>query len=437
MDYDSAVAYLERHIGTGVKPGLDRIATLMEMMGHPEDGYPIVHIAGTNGKTSTSRMATSLVVAHGLTTGTFTSPHLERIEERISANGRTASIDEFAQAVTDVAAFADIYEERYQQSLSYFELTAAMAFAWFAELAVDTAVIEVGLGGRLDATNVARGEVAVVTGISVDHTEFLGTTIEGIAAEKLGIVKPGAILVTGPLPDPALAKARDVATEVGVRHVLYGTDYRLGEATRAIGGWYCSVEGVWAEYDDLYLPIHGRHQTTNLAVAVAAVEALLGRALDQDAVRQATATMASPGRMELIPGTPPILLDGAHNQEGFGVLGSSLAEEFAGRDWVLVLAAMEDKDLDSMLPALAGLVNAVVATRTDSPRALAPEILADSAGKALGVPVEAQASVAGALAAARAAAGDKSGILVTGSLYLVGAVRSLLLGDGQVQRNER
>jgi len=437
MDYDSAVAYLERHIGTGVKPGLDRIATLMEMMGHPEDGYPIVHIAGTNGKTSTCRMVTSLVVAHGLNAGTFTSPHLERIEERISANGRPASRDEFAQAATDAAAFADIYEERYQQSLSYFELTAAMAFAWFTELAVDTAVIEVGLGGRLDATNVARGEVAVVTGISVDHTEFLGSTLELIAAEKLGIVKPGAILVTGPLPDPALQKAREVVAEIGVQHLLYGSDYRLGDATRAVGGWHCSVEGAWAEYDDLYLPIHGRHQTTNLAIAIAAVEALLGRALDQDAVRQATATMSSPGRLELMAGPPPILLDGAHNAEGFQVLSSALAEEFAARDWVVVLAAMEDKDLETMLPPLAGRVKGAVATQTDSPRALPPEVLAEVAGKALGVPVEAQPTVGKALEAARVMAGEGSGILVTGSLYLVGAVRSLLVGDGQVQRNER
>ena len=437
MEYDTAVAYLERHIGTGVKPGLDRIATLMEMMGHPEDGYPIVHIAGTNGKTSTSRMATSLVVGHGLNVGTFTSPHLERIEERISANGRSATREEFAQAVTDVAAFADIYEERYQQSLSYFELTAATAFAWFAELAVDTAVIEVGLGGRLDATNVARGEVAVVTGISVDHTEFLGSTLEAIAAEKLGIVKPGAILVTGPLPDPALQKAKEVAAEIEVRHVVYGSDFRLGDATRAVGGWHCSVEGAWAEYDDLYLPIHGRHQATNLAVAIAAVEALLGRALDEGAVRQATATMSSPGRLELLAGPPPILLDGAHNAEGFQVLSEALAKEFAGRDWVVVLAAMEDKDLATMLPALAGRVIGAVATRTDSPRALSPELLAEIAGRTLGVPVEAQPTIGGALAAARVMAGDESGILVTGSLYLVGAVRSILMGDGQVQRNER
>lgn len=437
MDYDAAVAYLERHIGVGMKPGLDRIATLMEMMGHPEDGYPIVHIAGTNGKTSTSRIVTSIVVAHGLNTGTFTSPHLERIEERVSANGRPASREEFAQAVADVAAFADIYQERYQQSLSYFELTAAIAFAWFADLAVDTAVIEVGLGGRLDATNVARGEVAVITSIGADHTEILGTTFEAIASEKLGIVKPGSILVTGPLPPPALQRARAVAVELGVTHVAYGDNYRLAEASLAVGGWYCRIEGAWAEYDDLFLPLHGRHQTTNLAVSVAAVEALLGRELDHDALRHAVTQITSPGRMELIPGSPNILLDGAHNPEGFEVLGSALTEEFGGRKWVALLAVMEDKDLTGMLPELEGRIVSVVATVTDSPRALPAQALAETAGEMLGVPFEAVGDIPAALAAARTAAGEEFGVLVTGSLYLVGAVRSLVLSDGEVQRNER
>ncbi len=437
MDYDAAVAYLERHIGVGMKPGLDRIATLMEMMGHPEDGYPIVHIAGTNGKTSTSRIVTSIVVAHGLNTGTFISPHLERIEERLSANGRTASREDFAQAVADVAAFADIYEERYHQSLSYFELTAAMAFAWFAELAVDTAVIEVGLGGRLDATNVARGDVAVVTSIGSDHTEVLGTTLEAIATEKLGIVKPGAILVTGRLPAPALQRARDVATELGVRHVVYGVDYKLAEASLAVGGWYCRVEGTWAEYDDLFLPLHGRYQTANLAVAVAAVESLLGRRLDDKALREAVAQASSPGRMELIPGSPNILLDGAHNPEGFEALGAALTEEFGGRKWVVLMATMEDKDLTGMLPELEGKATSVVATATDSPRALPANALAGTAAEMLGVPVQAVEGIEEALKVAKTTAGEDRGVLVTGSLYLVGAVRSLVLGNGPVQRNER
>ena len=437
MDYQQAVDYLDRHIGAGYKPGLDRIATLMEMMGHPEDGYPIIHVAGTNGKTTTCRLATMLIVAHGLNAGTFISPHLERIEERISANGRNATAEEFAQAVTDVAAFADIYEERYHQSLTYFELTAAMAFAWFAELAVDAAVIEVGLGGRLDATNVARGEVAVVTSIGLEHMEVLGDTHEKIAVEKLGIVKPGCVLVTGALPEAALAVARDVADEKKVRHLHLGSDFNVEEATRAVGGWYARISGVYREYDDILLPLHGRHQITNLAVAVAAVEALLGRPLDPEAVRQGALASRSPGRMELIPGTPTLLLDGAHNPEGFAALAAALKEEFPGRSFILLTAAMEDKDLGTMLPALHGHVDQVVATRVNSPRALAPEALAATASRLLNVPAVSAHDPEAALNAARQIAGEEGAILVTGSLYLVGAVRSLVLGEGAAQRNER
>ena len=437
MDYDAALAYLDRHIGGGMKPGLERIATLMEMMGHPEDGYPIIHIAGTNGKTTTSRLATMVIVAHGLHAGTFTSPHLERIEERISANGRNASREEFAQAVTDVAAFADIYEERYNQTLSYFELTAAMAFAWFAELAVDAAVIEVGLGGRLDATNVARGDVAVITSIGIEHTELLGDTLEEIAGEKLGIVKPGSILITGELPDRALAKAKQVAADLEVRHLIYGTDFRLEEAVTAVGGWYVRVGGTFGEYDDIFLPLHGRHQANNLTVAIAAAEALMGRELDPIAVREGIAAVTSPGRMELVAGRPRFLLDGAHNPDGFGVLGQALAEEFGVLEWVLVVAAMGDKDLTAMLPALKGRVSEVFATTLDSARALPADDLAARAADLLGVPAHSFPSVEAAVEAARTAAGEDGQIIVTGSLYLVGEVRSLLQGHGQVHRNER
>lgn len=437
MDYDRAIEYLDRHIGRGIKPGLERIATLMEMMGHPEDGYPIVHVGGTNGKTSTSRMVTMLVVAHGLNAGTFTSPHLERVEERISANGRTATPEEFAQAVADVAAFADIYEERYGQELSYFELTAAMAFAWFAELAVDAAVIEVGLGGRLDATNVARGEVAVVTSISLEHTELLGNTVEEIASEKLGIVKPGATLITGPLPDAAIKKARAVSSDVGVRHLEFGKDYHLDEVSAAVGGWYLRVNGVYGEYDDLYLPLHGRHQTVNMAVAIAATEALIGRELDPEAVRAGAGAVTSPGRMEVVPGPPLFLLDGAHNPEGFEALGAALREEFGNESWVLVFAAMADKDVSLMLTELTGLIHEVVATAIDSQKAHDPAALAEIAGRILGVPAVWEPSVAAAVAEAGRIAGDGGRVLVAGSLYLVGEVRSVLRGTGAVQRNER
>lgn len=200
MDYDAAVSYLDAHIGQGMMPGLDRIEALLDLMGHPEEGYPIVHVAGTNGKTSTTRILASILSAHDLTAGYFTSPHLETVEERIGVGNRHATSEEFAQAVTDVAGFADIFEGQGSDRLTYFELTTAMAFAWFGEIAANVGVVEVGLGGRLDATNAAHGDVSVITSIGLDHTEFLGETMEEIAHEKLGIVKQGTKLVTGPLP---------------------------------------------------------------------------------------------------------------------------------------------------------------------------------------------------------------------------------------------
>jgi dihydrofolate synthase/folylpolyglutamate synthase len=437
MDYEQAIAYLDAHIGHGMKPGLERIATLLEMMGHPEDGYPIVHVAGTNGKTSTSRICTKILAAHGLNAGTFTSPHLERIEERIGVNGRSATPPEFAQAVTDVAAFADIFETRREDRLTYFELTAAMAFAWFAEIAVDTAVVEVGLGGRLDATNVARGEVAVVTGIDFDHMETLGNTLEAIATEKFGIVKPGAILVTGELPPEAEQVGLRVAAELGVQHLRYGSDYRLEGASLGVGGWHCDVAGSRADYHEIFIPLHGRHQTRNLAVAVAAAEALIGHALDESAVRDGVRTVTSPGRLEPVASTPLVLLDGAHNPEGFRALAATLTEEFPQTRWVLVLAAMEDKDLQAMLPALSGQVSTAVAVDLGSPRSLSTGRLAGEISRVLGVVTEEAEDVADALDRARRLAGDDAGVLVTGSLYLVGAIRSLVLGTGAPQRGER
>lgn len=435
--YEEAVAYLDAHIGRGMEPGLDRITALLDLMGNPEDSYPIIHIAGTNGKTSTSRMATLLLAALGLSAGTFVSPHLERVEERIGLNGTAATPEQFAEAVADVAAFAGVYEQRTDRRLTYFELTTAMAFAWFAGQAVDAAVIEVGLGGRLDATNAARGDVAVLTGVGIEHAEYLGDTVEAIAAEKLAIVDPGAVLVTGPLPsalDPLVAR---VARERAGATFRYGEDFEVVRAVRAVGGWQLDLSGVHAGYEDLYLPLHGRHQTVNLAVAVAAVEALIGRRLAPEAVAQAAAAVTVPGRMEPVSSSPLVLLDGAHNPSGFEALGAALAEEFPTTSWTLVLGVMEDKDLGLMLPAISPRVAHVVACRVDSPRAIPAERLAELAAGLVDVPVEAHPDPATAVERAIEVAGEEGSVLVAGSLYLVGAVRSALLGGGPPQRGER
>ena len=437
MDYDSAIAYLERHIDLGMKPGLSRMIGLLEMMGHPESGYPIIHVAGTNGKTSTSRLITVILAAHGLNTGTFTSPHLERVEERIGVNGRTSTPDEFAQAVTDVAGFADLYEERSGESPSYFEVTAAMAFTWFSENSVDAAVVEVGLGGRLDATNAADGEVAVVTGIDFDHTEILGTTIEQIAAEKLGIVKSGSMLVTGSMPEEAMKIARATAADLAATHYEFDKDFRIEGSDRGVGGWLVSINGTRGDYEDVFLPLRGRHQMANLAVAVAASEALLGGPLDEDALRSGVGAVTSPGRLEVVASTPLVLIDGAHNPQGMRSLASSIAEEFALQKWVLVMSAMKDKDLMQMVPPLKGQVRSAIATETGSNRSQAADDLAATLASALEVPVESVPDPVAALARARELAGPEGAVLVAGSLYLVGAIRSLLMTGKPAQRNER
>lgn len=435
--YDDAVEYLDRHIGRGMHPGLETITGLLDLMGNPEDNYPIVHIAGTNGKTSIARMVTMLCIAHGLATGTFTSPHLHRVEERTQLNGQVPSQEDFAQAVFDVKAFADIYEERTKRPISYFELTAALAFSWFADQAVDVAVIEVGLGGRLDATNAGHGTVAVLASVGMDHTHDLGDTLEKIAREKLAIVEEGSILVAGALPDEIVAITEEVCADKDAQLRLYGRDFRIGGSAKAIGGWQLDIEGTQGVYEEIFLPLHGRYQTLNFAVAIAAVEALTDRRLDGEAIIDAATVVTTPGRMEILETEPPLLLDGAHNPPGFTALAQSLGEEYPTTRWVLVTAAMEDKDLVGMYGDIAGRLLAVVTTQIDSPRARSAVDLGARLEPIVGdTPIFTVREPAEALAHARTLVGPGDGILVAGSLYLVGALRAHLKGE-ETTPNER
>ena len=437
FSYDEAVEYLDQHIGRGMHPGLETITGLLDLMGKPEDNYPIVHIAGTNGKTSVARMVTMLCIAHGLTTGTFTSPHLHRVEERTQVNGQVPSQEDFAQAVYDLKAFADIYEQRTERPISYFELTAALAFSWFADQAVDVGVIEVGLGGRLDATNAAHAGVAVLTSVGMDHTHELGDTLEAIAREKLAIVEEGSILVAGALPDEVLAVAEEICRDRDVELRLYGRDFRIAGSSKAIGGWQLDVEGTQGLYEDIFLPLHGGFQTLNFAVAVAAVEALTDRRLDGDAVIDAATVVTSPGRMEIVETEPPLLLDGAHNPPGFAVLAQSLSEEYPTTRWVMVTGAMEEKDLAGMYGEIADRLLAVVATGIESPRAWSAADLGAKLEPIVGdTPIVVVPDHVDALQHARTLAGEGDGILVTGSLYLVGAIRAHLTGQERTP-NER
>jgi dihydrofolate synthase/folylpolyglutamate synthase len=427
MDYLEALAYLDRHIALGVKPGLERIQGLLDDMGRPDEGYPVIHIAGTNGKTSTSRFATLLLVAHGLNTGTYTSPHLQKVEERLSINAEFASEEEFALAVSDVAAFADLRERAGEEANTYFELITAAAFALFADKAVNAGVLEVGLGGRLDATNVVDAEVCVLTSIGIEHTEYLGEDIATIAGEKLAIAGLNSILVTGPLPDAALDVAESRARDLGIHHRHYGKDFSVLDAERGVGGWLTTIAGAEETYEDLFLPLHGRYQLVNLANAVAATEALVGRKLDEEAVRGAVSIATAPGRMEAVGTKPLIMLDGAHNADGVAVLADSLTEEYPTTRWHLVLGVMGDKNVEAMMTSLSPLVEGVVTTAPKSERSVPPLELAERIRDLVDTPVLIAEDVELALDMARAEAGPDGAVLVAGSLYLVGEARQLLV----------
>jgi dihydrofolate synthase/folylpolyglutamate synthase len=428
VEYTEAVAYLDRHIALGVRPGLKRIKVLLDLMARPDHGYPIIHITGSNGKTSTARIATSILAAHGLAAGTFVSPHLERVEERLSLNGIDATPEEFAAAVTDVAPFVELLEAKLEERPTYFELTAALGFAWFAERAVDVAVVEVGLGGRLDATNAADAAVAVLTGISREHTAFLGDSIRDIAREKLAIAKERSVLVVGKLPPDAAEEAEAHAQKYRLRIVRQDRDFRVATAAMAVGGWQVDIEGTHGHYENLYLPVHGRHQTTNLAVAVAAVEELLGRELSTDAVRDGVAATRIPGRLEVVGRGPLVILDGAHNEEAFSVLATALEDEFRPARWTLVLGVMGDKRLRLMLAHMAGKLDLVVATAVDSPRAVAPETIVEVVGDVFGdeVATVTAPTVGEAIGVAFLHTPRDGAILVAGSLYVVGEARTHL-----------
>lgn len=428
MDYQEAIAYLFSRIGLGKKFGLEPMQSVLSRMGEPHTRRRVIHVAGTNGKTSTSRMAGHVLMTQGYRAGVFTSPHLQSVEERIAVNNTPVSPGALAVAISEVAEAIEQEVAEGGRSLTYFELTTAAAFAHFIRAGVEAMVLEVGLGGRLDATNVVSAEVAVLTGLGFDHTEYLGDTIAQIAEEKLGIVAPGARLVCGAIPSEAAPVVERRARSVGADVMWLGKDYGVRSILpRPEGGWMVSVDGLYGSYENLRLPIRGRYQIHNLAVAVAAAEAWMERALDADRLRAGMSGVSVPGRMELVRfGSVPLLLDGAHNPEACSVLARSLSEEFGPDKWVGVLGVMGDKDLEPMIGALAPYLEKVVASRADSPRAMDPEEISRRIGSVCDLPVVECRDPSKALGMASRMAGATGRVLVTGSLYLVGEVRTLL-----------
>ena len=421
-EYAQAVEFLDDRIGHGVKPGLERIAGLLDLMTDPHTSYPVIHVAGTNGKTTTVRMITALLEAHGLRVGAFTSPHLRAIEERFYLAGSVLSRSGFVEAVADVAPFVEMFERTEETAVTYFEVTAAIAFQAFAASGVEVGVVEVGLGGRLDATNVVDANLSVVTGIALDHMSFLGSTVAEIATEKAGILKKGGLLLTGPLPPAAEGAFTARVAETESAWHRSGADFGAENEVRAVGGWHADIQGLYGRYDEAYLPMHGKHQVDHLATAITACELFFDHALNDEAVRSAVAALRSPGRIDVVGRSPLIILDGAHNEQGIEGLAGALMDEFPPADWVLVVGARGDREVAKLLEPLRAIVGRVVATQPADEAAIPAEQVADAARSVFGeeVPVVIAVPVAQAITEAIDSVDETGSIVVAGSLYVVG-----------------
>lgn len=401
---------------------------MLDALADPHLTYPVVHLAGTNGKTSTARFVAGLVSAHGLTPGTFMSPQLEVIEDQIEYAQRQMSREEFAGAVASMEPIISHVEARIGSKVTAFEALTAVALAWFAEMSVDAAIVEAGMGGGGDATNAVSSQVAVVTSVGLDHARYLGATREEVARHKVGILGPGGWLVTGPIEPSVERVAAARVADMGARWSRFGTDYAPDDVVRAVGGWVFDIEGGHGRYEEIGLRVRGRHQVANFTTAVAATEALLDRELDVAAVREVAATASVPGRMEAMGADPQVLLDAAHNPDGMESLVAAIGEEQPTTRWTVVFGVMADKDVDAMLTTLRPVAGELIATAASTPRAMPSRDVAERARSALEVPVSEASSVDDALAAARSA--EAEAILVTGSVALVGEARRILGTNG-------
>ena len=426
MNLREALDYLDRHVNLEARAGrieglsIDPMVQLLSMLGDPHRAYPVIHVTGTNGKGSTSRIISSLLTASGLTVGTYLSPHLERLNERICRQLEPIPDDELADVISLLAGVEPLLE----RTPSWFELMTAAAFAWFAETAVDVAVVEVGLLGRYDATNVVEAQIAVLTNIGKDHTDGAEGWEQAIASEKAGIVKPGSHVVLGaPFGDlrgVVEAEGPDAIWERGV-------DFDVVESRVAVGGQQLALTTPGGRYDELFLPLHGSHQADNAATAVAAVEAFFGRPTDNDVVEAGLSAVQVPGRFEVLGRSPTVIVDGAHNREGARAARATLDADFARLgSWVLVVGMLRGKDPAEVLEALdVASFDAVICCQPSWSRALPAAELA-AAAQRLGAEAEVIADPLEAMARALAVTSDEDLVLVTGSLYVVGELRPAL-----------
>jgi dihydrofolate synthase/folylpolyglutamate synthase len=417
-------------------PDLDRIRLLVDLLGSPHKAYPTIHLTGTNGKSSTARMIDALLQGFGLRPGRYTSPHLDSITERITIDGSPISEERFVEVWDELAPFVELVDSRMPQPMTFFEVLTAMAFAAFADAPVDVAVLEVGLGGSWDATNVVEAATAVVLPVGLDHVPMLGTTLAEIAGEKAGIIHPGATVLLAQQPVEAAEVLLRRCVETGATVAREGLEFGVIDRVTAVGGQLLSLQGLAGRYDEIYLPLHGAHQAANAGAALAAVEAFLGGGdkgmLDLDLVREGFARTASPGRLEVVRTSPTVLLDAAHNAPGMAATVAALGDAFAFTHLVAVVAVLGDKDALAMLEVLEPAVAQVVVTQNGSPRAMPVDSLHSLAIDVFGedrVQVEDSLddalSTAVGLADAEAEYGG-AGVLVTGSVVTVGEARTLL-----------
>jgi len=444
---------------TKLEPSTARISALMELLGSPQRGYSSIHVAGTNGKTSVARMVDALLSAFSRRTGRTTSPHLQSAVERISIDGRPISPAQYVATYREIEPFVQLVDQRSEAAggpaMSKFEVVTAMAFAAFADAPVDVAVVEVGLGGRWDATNIVNAPVAVITPIGVDHADYLGDTIAEIAGEKAGIitrqedepVPSGADLSTVAVIGRQVPEAMEVLLAQAVRAdaavAREDSEFAVLGRQVAVGGQLLELQGLGGVYSDIFLPLHGEHQAHNAVVALAAVEAFFGagadRQLDIDTVRAGFAAATSPGRLERMRTAPTVLLDAAHNPAGASALAQALQEEFDFRFLVGVVSVMADKDVDGILTALEPVFDQIVVTHNGSPRALEVEALALRAEERFGPErVVTAATLPDAIEIATALVEESgnegegfggAGVVITGSVVTAGAARTLFGKD--------
>ena len=417
-----------------INPSLDRIKLLLDYLGNPQDGFKAIHIAGTNGKTSTSRMIERLLRSLDLRTGLYTSPHLVHPRERISIDGEPISVKNFEEVFSQVEPFLEIVDEKIPGgSVTFFEVLTAMAFVSFSDTPVDVISLEVGMGGRWDATNVLTPMVSVITPIDLDHQEYLGNTIEKIALEKAGIIKENIpVIVSNQSKDAAkiiLAKAMENNSPI----MREGIELDVLERSVGIGGQQLTIANPYGTHSELFLPLFGKHQASNAAVSLTAVEAFLDRQIDHDLVQEAFAEFSSPGRLQILKRNPTIVIDAAHNPAGIRATKQGITESFQFDNLILILAFMGDKDVDQILEELKGFAQVVILTQTNSIRALS---VVDLAKKVKNISqfatrIESSDNSSEAIKLAMNLAkdlGNSAGIIALGSVVLAGEIGLLIKG---------